>query len=198
MSRAFTSAMQTALASGAIAPVIFVSMDFESGFVRVWSGYGTITWGGYTWVGGGQLMALGQVEETKALEAMSLTLSLSGVPSSIVSVAYSDFSQGRPVIVWLGLMTIETGAIIADPAQIFAGRMDTISDQDEGQTATISVTAESNLADLDRLRVRYFTDQDQKRLFPSDASLRFVPAIQDTPIFWGTAGQSGQPRAANI
>lgn len=198
MSRTLTGPMAAEVAKAQIAPVFFVEMDFTSGFLRAWNGYGAIEWNGQTWTGGGELMALGQIEETRAIEATSLSLSLSGVPPALVSVAYNDFSQGRPVKVWLGLMETPTGLVTADPVQIFAGRMDTISDQDDGQSAMISVSAESNLADLDRLRVRYLTDQDQVRLFAPDRSLRYMPSIQDRPIFWGTQGQTGQPVATNL
>ena len=88
--------------------------------------------------------------------------------------------------------------MIADPIQIFAGRMDTISDQDDGTTAQIAVTAESNLADLDRLRVRYLTDQDQQRLFEADRSLRFISSVQDRPVYWGTNSKAGAPSASNL
>ena len=198
MSRTLTGPMATEVAKAQIAPVFFVEMDFASGFLRAWNGYGALDWNSHTWTGGGELMAMGQIEETRAIEATSLTLSLSGVPPAMVSVAYNDFSQGRPVTVWLGLMDTATGLVTADPVQIFAGRMDTISDQDDGQTAMISVSAESNLADLDRARTRYFTDQDQLRLFGTDRSLRYMPSIQDRPVPWGVQSQVGQPVGTNL
>lgn len=190
--------MATEIAKRSIAPVIFVEMDFASGFVRAWNGIGPIVWNSQTWTGGGELMALSNIEETKSIEATSLSLTLSGVPSALVAVAYGDFSQGRPVRVWIGMMDINAGTIIADPVQIFAGRMDTIADQDDGDNATISVSAESNLADLDRLRVRYFTDQDQQRLFEGDRSLRYMSSIQDRPVYWGTKTTVGQPTATQL
>jgi hypothetical protein len=190
--------MQTELAQPQLAPILFVELDFASGFIRMWSGVGPITWSGQTWTGGGQLLEVSSVEETKAVEATAASITLSGVPSELVSVAYGDFSQGRPVRIWLGLLNVTTGAVLADPVQIFAGRMDTIGDSDSGETATIAVSAESNLADLDRLRARYYTDQDQQRLFESDRSLRYIPSMQDRPITWGSAGSANTPQAAQI
>lgn len=198
MTRGIPSATQAELAQPQLAPVLFVELDFASGFIRMWSGIGPVTWSGETWTGGGQLLAVSSIEETKAVEATAASITLSGVPSELVSVAYGDFSQGRPARIWLGLLNIATGAILADPVQIFAGRMDTISDTDSGDTATIAVSAESNLADLDRLRARYFTDQDQQRTFEGDRSLRYIPSIQDRPITWGAAGSVNTPQAAQI
>lgn len=198
MSRTIAAPSQTALASPELVPVLFVELDFASGFIRFWGGVGPITWDGKTWTGGGQLLEVSQIDETQSVEATAAQITLSGVPSTLVSVAYSDFSQGRPVRIWLGLLDVTSGAVLADPVQIFAGRMDTIGDQDSGDTATISVSAESNLADLDRLRVRYYTDQDQQRLFPADRSLRYMPSMQDRPVHWGQRHAIGAPTATQL
>jgi len=198
MSRTIAAPTQAELAQAQLAPVIFVELDFASGFIRMWSGVGPISWNGNTWTGGGQLLEVSSIEETKAVEATAASITLSGVPSELVSIAYGDFSQGRPVRIWLGLLNVTTGAVLADPVQIFAGRMDTIGDADSGDTATIQVSAESNLADLDRLRARFYTDQDQQRIFEGDRSLRYIPSMQDRPITWGTAGTGNAPQAAQI
>lgn len=194
MSRTITGAMAAQLALKQIAPVFFVEMDFLSGFVRMWNGLGTLSWNGQSWLGGGQLMSLSQVEETREIEATTLSMSLSAVDPVMVSVAYGDFSQGRPAKIWLGLIDVASGQVVSDPVAIFQGRMDTISDEDSGESATITVSAESNLADLRRLRARFFTDQDQQRLFSNDRSFRFIPSIQDRNIFWGA--REGSPQIA--
>lgn len=186
MSRSLTGAMASALAAKQVVPVIFAELDFLSGFVRMWSGTGSIVWDGKTWLGVGLLMAIGQFDEVSAIEATSTAISLSGVPPSMISQAYGDFSQGRAAKLWLGLLDVNSSQVIADPVSIFQGRMDTISDSDNGEEATITVSAESNLADLKRLRTRFHTDQDQQRLFPGDRSLRFLPSMQDRPVLWGT------------
>lgn len=198
MSRTIAAPTQAELASPQLSPILFVELDFASGFVRMWGGVGPIEWDGKTWTGGGELLEISQIEETRAVEATSAAITLSGVPPTLVSVAYSDFSQGRPVRIWLGVLNVTTGAVLADPVQIFAGRMDTISDADSGDTATISVSAESNLADLERLRARYFTDQDQQRLFGGDRSLRYLPSMQDRPLTWGTSGSGTAPIASQL
>lgn len=198
MSRTIAGPTQTELAQPQLAPVLFVELDFASGFVRMWSGVGPISWDGETWTGGGELLEVSSIEETKAVEATAASITLSGVPSTLVSIAYSDFSQGRPVRIWLGLLNVTSGAILADPVQIFAGRMDTIGDADSGDTATISVSAESNLADLDRLRARYYTDQDQQRIYEGDRSLRYIPSMQDRPLTWGAEGTGSLPKASQV
>lgn len=196
MSRSLSGSMSAELALKQIAPVFFIELSFLSGFVRMWNGLGTINWNSQSWLGGGQLMSLSQIEETREIEATTLSMTLSAVDPTMVSLAYGDFSQGRPAKIWLGLLNTALGTVIDDPVAIFQGRMDTISDEDSGDTATITVSAESNLADLRRLRARFYTDQDQLRLFSGDRSLRFIPSLQDRNIFWGA--REGSPQIAQV
>lgn len=186
MSRTIPGAMQTELAADKLAPIVFCELDFSSGFVRVWNGIGTMVWDAKQWIGAGQFMGVGPIEETRDIEAIGVTLTLSGVPSALIAVAYGDFSQGRPARLWIGALNVDTGALVSDPVAIFQGRMDTISDSDDGDTALITVTAESHLADLKRIRARFYTHQDQQRIYPGDLSLRYLSSLQDRPVYWGS------------
>lgn len=56
---------------------------------------------------------------------------------------------------------------------------------DDATTITISVTVESDLVDLERSKVRRFTDEDQKAIHPDDRGFEFVNRLQDTEITWG-------------
>ncbi len=198
MARTLTGAMSAALAAKQLAPIVFIEGDFSGGFVRMWNGIGAIVWDGKVWLGGGQLLGISQIEETRAIEATSISVSLAGVDPAMVSIAYDDFSQGRALRAWLGLMDVPTAQIVTDPVAIFQGRMDTISDSDDGTQAVITVTAESNLADLKRLRARFYTDQDQQRLFPGDRSLRYLPSLQDRPVYWGVREGSPQLPSTSV
>lgn len=192
MSRTLDTAMTAEVAKKQLAPIFFIEGDFSGGFVRMWNGTGVMVWDSKLWTGGGHLLAMSPVEETRDVQATSLSVSLSGVDPTLVSVAYGEFSQGRLLKVWLGMIDVPTMQVVTDPVAIFQGRMDTISDQDSGEDAVITVTAESSLADLKRIRTRFFTDQDQQRLFSGDRSLRFVPSLQDRNIYWGVRENSPQ------
>lgn len=196
MSRTLTGAMALELDEKQLAPVFFFEADFAGGFARMWNGIGSIIWDTKTWLGGGQLIGMTQMEETREIDVTSLSVSLAGVEPVLVATAYGDFSQGRPLKVWLGLMRIATAEVITDPVAIFQGRMDTISDTDDGVEAVITVMAQSNLSDPNRIRSRTYTDQDQQRLFPGDRSFRFVPSLQDKNIYWGV--REGSPQLPSV
>lgn len=186
MSRPLTPEMLAQVSAASLAPLLFLELDFSGGFLRLFSGVGTIQWNGLSWVGAGNLLAISQAEDATTLVATSMSFMLSGIPSALLATIYGDQSQGRAARLWLACQDLASGQIIADPVLIFAGRMDTIGDDDDGATAQITLTAESNLADLGRPRTRNYTNQDQLRLFPGDKSLRWVTNLQERPVYWGT------------
>jgi hypothetical protein len=186
------------LAAKQLAPIFFFEADFSGGFARAWTGYGSIVWDAKTWLGTGQFLGFSQIDESREIQATSLSVSLSGVDPVMVATAYGDFSQGRPLKAWLGVLDVATAQVVSDPVAIFAGRMDTISDQDDGAQAVITITAESNLADLKRLRARFYTDQDQQRVFSGDRSFRYLPSLQDRPVYWGVREGSPQLPSTSV
>ena len=86
---------------------------------------------------------------------------------------------------WLAFFDA-SGALIADPVQVFSGRVDVMQITDAGETADIKLTAENRLVDFERPQeTRYYTDQDQQREYPGDKGFEFVTAIQEAVIVWG-------------
>jgi hypothetical protein len=187
MPRTLTAEALSELSGSVIGTVLFIEAEFSGGPVRFWSGPGPLTWDGKLWTGSGKLLSISEITETGGVEATGLTLTLSGVPSDLIAIAYGEFVQGRPCRVWQGFLTA-SNEVIASPHLVTQGRMDTVADRDDGAFATISVTVESNLTDLQRLRVRRFTDQDQQRFFPGDRGLEYVARLQNQEIPWGRAG----------
>lgn len=193
-----------------ITPFFAVDINFSSGPVYLWSGYGDLTHNGKTYLGAGQLLSVSTVGETTELEAKGATLSISGIPSSFLSLALGEPYQGRECIIYFGLLyptsylvtqgldfiTTQAGdLLILESGQqgfveIFSGELDQMNITEAADTATISVTAESALIKLDRPVVRRFTDSDQRSRFPLDKGLEFVAGLQDKEIFWGRKGTS--------
>ena len=184
MTRGMTPAYQAALAEQVIRPALFVEGEFPSGTLRLWTGLGDVDWNGSTWTGAGNLLGISPLEETADVVATGMQITLSGVPTSLVSLAISDAQQGQPVRLWLALLD-DTGAIIADPVQAFTGRLDVPTLEDGAETCTITISYESRLIDLNRTREWRYTDQSQRQLYPGDRGFSFVTSLQDKPIRWG-------------
>jgi hypothetical protein len=65
--------------------------------------------------------------------------------------------------------------------------MDVMSVNDDGQEASIIMSAENKLVDFRRPREVRYTQEEQENLHPGDLGLEFVTAIQEKQIYWGNA-----------
>jgi len=93
---------------------------------------------------------------------------------------------------------VEADELIADPITLFQGRMDQMQAKENGDTATIALTLESNLIDLNKARERRYTDQDQKSDYPSDLFFEYVTGLQNKSITWGPDNRGNEERARDI
>jgi hypothetical protein len=180
--RALTAGNLTQAASSSPTALFFVEMDFLSGFVRLCTAAHAVTWNSFTWLGAGLVGAIEDLKETTGLQAVGQKFTLSGVDTAYISLVLSQRYQGRPVRVWLSFVT--SSGLVADPMLIFTGRMDTMTIQD-GPSSTITINAESRLADLRRPRMRRYTDADQQSEYPGDLGLQYVSEVSERQIFWG-------------
>ena len=161
MSRSLSVALANALDDEVVNPFFAVDLYFQSETVYLWTGYGELVIGAKTYLGVGSLLNISSVEETTEIEAKGATLTLSGIPSSILSLALDEPFQGRECRIYFGV--------------------------EEASTCAVSVTAENVLIKLERPTVRRFTDQDQKSRYPGDRGLEYIASLQDKEIFWGRA-----------
>jgi len=187
MARDITTALGNALSAGVLRPAFFVQVDVDGSppeTVYVWTGIGTISWAGHDWLGVGNLGTISQIGETSELAAEGIQLSLSAIPADQVSLALSSLRQGRAVKVWLAMLD-NTGAIIADPYQSFGGRVDAVEMDEGGDTATLTISAENRLIDLQRAREIRYTHDSQQALFAGDMGFEYVSELQEKNIMWG-------------
>ena len=184
MSRGLTSDFLTELSASSLKPFLAMKAEFLEGDVRLWTGYGDISIGSETYTGGGTLLGVSGVEETSEIKATGLNVSLSGVDSSILSIALTANYQNRTFTMHLGMLN-EAHQIISNVYQLFQGRMDTISINDSGDTVQFTLTVESRLIDLEKPNETRYTGVEQKRLFAGDLGLDFVADLQDKTINWG-------------
>lgn len=184
MSRILTPATEAASLAGLCSPVFLADIDTLGGHVRIWTGIGNLVFAGDTYVGGGQHCGVDQIKETVDLEASGMTFRLNGLDPALLAACLSQIQQGRLAKLWLGFLDSSL-ALIADPVLLFEGFTDVPEMEDSGDTASISLSTESRLIDLDRPRSRRYTDQDQKINAPGDRGFEYVPSLQDRQIVFG-------------
>lgn len=165
-----------------LAPFMAVELLLDTDPVRLWNGYGDLSIGIHRYTGAGNLLAISAIEETADIQANGVTITLSGIDPSLISVALSENYQNREAKIYIGTLADD---FTPSSYQLFGGRLDTMDIEEAMETATISVTAENRLIDLERPRVRRFTSEDQKSLFTGDLGLDYVNDLQDKTLEWG-------------
>ena len=129
---------------------------------------------------------------------------MSGVPSELLSLALQEKYQGRELTLFFGItdqnrsfILLENGSFVllqdgerilqqaGEPAIVFKGYIDQMTIDENPKASKISLSVESRLIDLERSRVRRYTNQDQKTRFPNDRGLEFLEDLQDKQFKWG-------------
>lgn len=186
MARPLHSSAITALQGATLILGIIAEFDFPSGKVRIWTGLGNLSWDSQTWTGLGDLVGVGDIEETTEIGAAGLTLNLNVGQANIVSLALGERYRGRPCRLWLALMSNSTTVGHAIP--LFGGRMDVMDITEEGEGGSIVLSVENRLADLRRPRTSRYTHAEQLRRYPGDLFFEFSAKLHERPIPWATPG----------
>lgn len=168
-----------------VAFFIAADFDFPSGHVRVWTGAGSLTFGGYTYTGVGDMGKVSSVPENNRLVTERKTYQLAGtaVDPSLVSETDIDGCFGRAVTEYFGFLD-KNGALVTDPEINWEGRIDQIARVD-GANPVVEVNAEHRLIVLDEADGTRFTDEHQQRLFSGDLGFNQVSTIENKTVVWG-------------
>jgi len=205
MSRDVTQTTLNLLDDSVIYPFFAVELLFDGEEVlRLWTGQGTLVYQGVSWFGTGNLLQIDTIEETSEIAAKGATVTLSGVPSEVLSLALSEPYQGRQAKIYLGTFSkgqllqedfayilLQDGGKIfledrkTDLTEVFAGYMDQMNIEESEGGSTVTLTIENKLIDLERPRTARFTNAYQKYLYPNDKGLEFVEDLQIKELFWG-------------
>ena len=206
MSRDLSNDTIISINENVVYPFFATELRFDNDNVlRMWTGQGTLVLeDGTQWFGLGQMLSISSIEETSEISVKGATLTLSGVPSEVLSLALSEPYQGRVCNIYFG--TFVQGSILQESAsyillqdgsrinledqsktfsELFSGYMDQMNIEESGETSTIQLLVENKLVDLERARVARFTSGYQKSIYAGDLGFDFVEDLQDKQISWG-------------
>jgi hypothetical protein len=165
-------------------PVVFFEGVFSSGTLRLWNGYGDISWGGFTWQGNGWFQAPDGMEETVELEATDMSIVLSGIPDAMLALVLGDQQQGALGTLWFGFLNA-SGGVVSDAYPAWSGYFSHAEVDYGAAAASVELFYDSPLVDLERPREGRWTDQSQRQLFPGDTGFRYVVAAANWSGTWG-------------
>jgi hypothetical protein len=206
MSRSLPATVTSEIAKDSLAVFWACDLMFDSpNELYFWSGIGDLVLDGNTYTGAGDLLNISELRESSDIAAYGATLTLSGIPTSVIDLAIAEPYQGRQAVVKFGVVTDDFllteggmllsqeggGAIILEDNTtthtsftVFTGEMDQMNISFGSETVTISLEVESRLIDLERARIRRYTDADQKSRYPNDRAFEFVTRLQDEKLEW--------------
>ena len=210
MSRSLSTGIIGALTAEEIFPFFATRIFFDTQTLNFWTGLGDLVNNSITYTGTGQLLQISEIAETAEISAKGATLTLSGIPSNLISLALSEPYQGRECEIYFGAVDVnrhflktEDGSLLllenssrivlespgdADEiVKVFSGYMDQMNIDEGPETSTIALSVESKLIDLERPKVFRFTNSSQKSRFPNDKGFEFVEDLQDKRFNWGRA-----------
>lgn len=207
--RNITVDMANGLSDANVTPILFSIFEFDSQTIGMWTGYGVFNWEGYELHGGGNFIGISPINETQDIEAKGVVLSLNGIASDLVATALTEHVKNRPMRTYLALMerqaildpdtgfpilNPDTGEPLYDPAggytfvdepyRIFSGLMDTFEIADSAKTADIRLSVENVLLIGQRAKISRYTDEQQRKYYPSDVGLNFINRLQDREVVW--------------
>ena len=182
MPRNLASPNQTAVLSQAVQLVLLVRLDFTTETVYLASTPFNLVWNSQTWLGVGQLGKVSGVSEDTEVTAQPTVLTLSGIPTELVTDALAVVKFGGKAQLYVGFLN--EGALVTDPIPANLGLIDAPAFDINAPTCSIAVTIESEMADLQRSRGGRLTTCDQRGRYPWDASMDVVSMIQDKLLIW--------------
>jgi hypothetical protein len=130
---------------------------------------------------------------------------LNGVDTSLISLALTERQRGRSFRLYLAIvstrpavatedggdvLTEDGGRVLVEnelvdsPYRIFNGLMDTMEINTAGETATINLSVESLMIIGRKPKLRRYTSQEQKKYYPDDVGLDYIPNLQDKEVVW--------------
>lgn len=190
----FTPAMEAALQARFATVFGAVKIELPDATICLVDG-GIVTFGGDTYVSKndtfGALAAVDRIRDGVGDEAPALSITLLPAGDAEAAALSSPTYQGSPVTLYLGAVDPETGAVIADPLEVFYGELDqpTLTvDQGVRELEYQSTSAHERFFSGDEgIRL---SDSHHQSIWPGETGLANVTGIQRT-IYWGIDKPAG-------
>ena len=204
MTRSIPPGIAAALNAEVIYPFFAIEVLFDTAPLRLWTGIGELEVGDDIYTGGGSLLTVDDIQETSDISATGAKVTLSSIPSTVISLALREQYQGRSATIYCGFLDVgdnylqredgsyvlqeNSGKIIINSTDelinMFEGYLDQMNIAEGPNTSAITVSIESKLIDLNRKRIKRFTHEDQQRRFPGDMGFGNVEKLQDQRFEW--------------
>lgn len=193
MTRGLNSSLVSEITSDHVRLIWFVKMELDSGTLYMHDNIGKLNWGSQNWEGLGDFGSITGFQESEELSPFEITLSLSGISSDYISdedfknVVLTENFYMRPVTIYVGAKNPDTGVLVADPDEVWAGFTD-VGIISLGEENTVSIICENEFIIFTKSNGAVFSDADQQsRIQNGDKFFEFLTLMQDgsRKVVWG-------------
>lgn len=184
MTRALHTDTVTALSAPVLRPFFLFEGSFAFSTLRLWDGYGDLSYDGQTWLGNGWFSGIGDVGEDNDIKSNGVDVFLSGVPLALVSLILTESRHSCRGKLYLGLFD-EDGAIINTPYLLFEGALSSPRIDDSSNGSQIVLSYEDDLIFIQKSSELRNNHETQQSLFPGDRGFEYVTSLQEWTGFWG-------------
>ena len=161
-----------------------VKAEFDTDDILIWTGNDDLTINSETYSGAGTLLSISNMEDTLDMKPSGISIALSGMDADVLNMALTENYQNRDISVFMGFLMGGSNEV-AGVLKVFAGRMVSLEVDDDVDGATVSISAENRLIDLERPSNLRYTAESQQFVDSNDTSLNRVQQLQDKQIAWG-------------
>ena len=169
-------------------PVILFTGNFTGGNIYMSNHNRSLTYDGNVYEGVGDFLGFSSVAETSDLEAKGVQISLSGIPSDLLSAALSEVTRGTRCSLYLGALDSSGDLIVnvdpPSPIKFYSGFVDVPVIDISAEASIITLKTENQLIILDKERIRRYTAEDKHIEFPNDKGLDYVTEVQNKDVEW--------------
>ena len=186
MPRNLSAAMQAQAAAAANEPLHLVEAHFDAGVIRANDGFRTVIFNGESYPANGYLLGFDGLSEDAKLQVADVTVSLSGVPSTLVSAVLAEDYLDRRLVIYKGFM--QSGALVVDPTPIFDGMMDepAISEDPEAGDCIVTIAASNHWSKFTQRSGRRSNDAIQQLFYPGDGFFKLCSEFAGKrEMIWG-------------
>jgi len=162
--------------------VTLVKLDFDTP-IYTHSGIGTITYDSNDYLGVGDFGGISDSRESESLSASSITITLSGIDSTLISEAQTAGRFRDRVSIYEGYRQ-DDGTLVDDPWLVWSGWFDYAAIQ-LGKESSVAITCHHDLSVLAERDGSRFTDEDQEERYAGDRFFRYVTDQRSLKLLWG-------------
>lgn len=192
MSRFLSPAILDAVSANAVYLALLFEAEFFPQPVRLWTGMGSLSVDGRTYLGATVETADGKramlvnvsVDQASDATAASATFTLTNVPPEAAAADLNNaVYRNRPLTVWLACFD-EFGALIGSPFRLWKGLMDMLSASFGPDGVTMTLTAESRSKAARKNTESMWSDAAARKVDSLDGGFRYLSVIQQRDYPW--------------